>query len=56
MKKSITMLAFATMVVSGCADRQAGQFDYEQNFQGEGFVINNPNSTSTCGCGKSFQA
>ncbi len=32
------------------------EFDYEQNFQGEGFVINNPNSTSTCGCGKSFQA
>ena len=32
------------------------EFDYEQSFQGEGFVINNPNSTSSCGCGKSFQA
>ncbi len=31
------------------------QFDYEESFQGEGFVINNPNSTSSCGCGKSFQ-
>ena len=32
------------------------EFDYEQSFQGEGFIINNPNSTSSCGCGKSFQA
>jgi len=32
------------------------QFDYEEGFQGAGFVINNPNSTSSCGCGKSFQA
>lgn len=31
------------------------EFDYEESFQGEGFVINNPNSTSSCGCGKSFQ-
>ncbi len=32
------------------------EFDYEESFQGAGFVINNPNSTSSCGCGKSFQA
>jgi iron-sulfur cluster assembly accessory protein len=31
------------------------QFDYEEGFQGAGFVINNPNATSACGCGKSFQ-
>ncbi len=32
------------------------EFDYEESFQGAGFVINNPNSSSSCGCGKSFQA
>jgi iron-sulfur cluster insertion protein len=32
------------------------QFDYEDGFQGAGFVINNPNASSSCGCGKSFQA
>lgn len=32
------------------------QLDYEEGFQGAGFVINNPNASSSCGCGKSFQA
>jgi len=32
------------------------EFDYEESFQGAGFIINNPNSSSSCGCGKSFQA
>ncbi|MEW6581182.1 MAG: iron-sulfur cluster assembly accessory protein [Actinomycetota bacterium] len=32
------------------------QFDYEEGFQGAGFVINNPNASTSCGCGKSFQA
>jgi iron-sulfur cluster insertion protein len=32
------------------------EFDYEEGFQGAGFVINNPNASSSCGCGKSFQA
>ena len=32
------------------------EFDYEEGFQGAGFVINNPNSTGSCGCGKSFTA
>lgn len=31
------------------------QLDYEEGFQGAGFVINNPNASSSCGCGKSFQ-
>jgi iron-sulfur cluster assembly accessory protein len=31
------------------------EFDYEEGFQGAGFVIKNPNATSSCGCGKSFQ-
>lgn len=32
------------------------EFDYEEGFQGAGFIINNPNASSSCGCGKSFQA
>lgn len=32
------------------------EFDYEDSFQGAGFVINNPNASASCGCGKSFQA
>ena len=32
------------------------ELDYEEGFQGAGFLINNPNASSSCGCGKSFQA
>ncbi|WP_217915662.1 HesB/IscA family protein [Miltoncostaea marina] len=32
------------------------QLDYEEGFQGAGFLINNPNASAACGCGKSFQA
>jgi iron-sulfur cluster assembly accessory protein len=32
------------------------RFDYEEGFQGSGFVIQNPNASAACGCGKSFQA
>lgn len=28
--------------------------DYEQGLQGSKFVIQNPNASSTCGCGSSF--
>lgn len=28
--------------------------DYEEGLEGSRFVINNPNATSTCGCGSSF--
>ncbi len=31
------------------------EVDYEESFQGAGFVIKNPNATAACGCGKSFQ-
>jgi iron-sulfur cluster assembly accessory protein len=31
------------------------ELDYEESFQGAGFVIKNPNAESSCGCGKSFQ-
>ena len=32
------------------------EIDYQQNVQGEQFVIKNPNAKSTCGCGSSFTA
>ncbi len=32
------------------------QIDYKDEIMGSGFVFNNPNSTSTCGCGSSFSA
>jgi iron-sulfur cluster insertion protein len=32
------------------------ELDYEEGFQGAGFLIKNPNASSSCGCGKSFQA
>ncbi len=28
--------------------------DFVQRLEGAGFVFNNPNAASTCGCGKSF--
>jgi len=30
------------------------QVDYVEDLNGEQFVINNPNATTTCGCGSSF--
>jgi iron-sulfur cluster assembly protein len=30
--------------------------DFRDEIMGRGFVFNNPNATSTCGCGSSFQA
>ena len=32
------------------------ELDYEEGFQGAGFLINNPNASASCGCGKSFTA
>lgn len=32
------------------------EVDYEESFQGAGFVIHNPNAGGACGCGKSFTA
>ena len=28
--------------------------DYKEDFQGQRFFVNNPNASSTCGCGHSF--
>ena len=30
------------------------EIDYKEDLQGAQFVINNPNATTTCGCGSSF--
>lgn len=30
--------------------------DFKDEVMGRGFVFNNPNATSSCGCGSSFQA
>ncbi|MEQ8833155.1 MAG: iron-sulfur cluster assembly accessory protein [Miltoncostaeaceae bacterium] len=32
------------------------ELDYEEGFQGAGFLIKNPNASASCGCGKSFTA
>lgn len=33
---------------------QNSVIDYTSSLEGEQFVINNPNATTTCGCGSSF--
>jgi iron-sulfur cluster assembly protein len=35
---------------------QGVQIDFKDEVMGRGFVFKNPNATSTCGCGSSFQA
>ena len=34
---------------------QGGEVDYVENMMGGGFTVNNPNATSSCGCGHSFR-
>jgi iron-sulfur cluster assembly protein len=42
-------------------DRESVQYldgsevDYVESVMGEGFMVNNPNATETCGCGHSFK-
>lgn len=31
-----------------------GEVDYSEGLQGARFLVNNPNATTTCGCGASF--
>ncbi len=33
---------------------QGATIDYKEEIMGSNFVINNPNATTTCGCGSSF--
>jgi iron-sulfur cluster assembly protein len=35
---------------------QGAEIDFKDEIMGRGFVFKNPNATSTCGCGHSFQA
>ena len=32
------------------------KIDYKEDLEGARFIINNPNATTTCGCGSSFSA
>ena len=32
------------------------EIDFKDEIMGRGFVFNNPNATTTCGCGSSFSA
>ena len=32
------------------------EVDYQEGLEGSRFVINNPNASSTCGCGSSFSS
>lgn len=34
---------------------RGSQVDYVENLMGGGFQVNNPNATSSCGCGHSFR-
>jgi iron-sulfur cluster insertion protein len=45
-----------TMVVDAMSAQyiDGATVDYEEGLEGSRFVINNPNATSTCGCGASF--
>ncbi len=45
-----------TMVIDAMSAQYLGgaTVDYEDGLEGSRFVINNPNATSTCGCGSSF--
>jgi iron-sulfur cluster assembly accessory protein len=35
---------------------EGAEVDYKEDLMGGGFAIKNPNATSTCGCGHSFQS
>jgi iron-sulfur cluster assembly protein len=34
---------------------EGSEVDYVETVMGEGFKVNNPNATETCGCGHSFK-
>lgn len=35
---------------------KGGQLDYDDGLMGKGFQVENPNATSSCGCGQSFDS
>lgn len=48
--------AGVTMVVDPMSFQYlvGAEVDYKEGLQGSQFMINNPNATTTCGCGSSF--
>ena len=46
----------ATMVVDSLSYQslQGSTIDYVEGLEGSRFVVDNPNATTTCGCGSSF--
>jgi len=53
MEKGGVMLLIDPMSLQYLA---GAEIDYQQNVEGEQFVIKNPSAKSTCGCGSSFSA
>jgi iron-sulfur cluster insertion protein len=45
-----------TLVVDPMSEQylMGARVDYLENLEGSRFVIDNPNATTTCGCGSSF--
>jgi len=57
-----TDFAFETSGVQVLVDPQSATYlraatvDFVEDFRGSGFTVLNPNSSGSCGCGKSFSA
>ena len=49
-KKGVTMV-IDPMSLGYLVD---GEVDYVEGLEGSRFLVNNPNATTTCGCGSSF--
>lgn len=53
-------MEFSSGGVSLVVDQQSAMYlkgatvDYQEDFRGAGFSVENPNATGGCGCGKSF--
>ncbi len=46
----------ATLLIDAVSSQYlaGATIDYQEGLEGARFVINNPNASSTCGCGESF--
>jgi len=46
----------ATVVIDAMSFQylMGSELDYMEGLEGSRFVVNNPNATTTCGCGASF--
>jgi len=53
--QELDISGFRTLVPKASSHLLNGiQIDYEDRLMGGGFKINNPNASSSCGCGESF--